>query len=157
MKNVFFPDEDITTDDLFFLCSMIERIAREQKQTNAYVANCMGQRGLSEKLSLANVMHSENPLAVTDRLIEEFHVEKGTFDIAQVDPRLVDKIPTALDMGKVYSRLILSTLASGEDYAEGILRVYNDPICRIIDNYNGSAYYEPSYVLTRSYYNGVFN
>lgn len=157
MKNVFFSDEEITKDDLFFICSLIERIARELKQRNSYVVNSMGRKGLSEKLSLANVMHSENPQAVVARMIEEFRLEQGTFDIAQVDPRLVNTIPIAHDMGKVYSRLILSTLTSGEDYADGILRVYNDLICLIIDNYNGSAYYEPSYVLTRSYYNGVFN
>lgn len=157
MKNVFFPDEEITNDDLFFVCSLIERIARALKQRNSYVANRMGTKGLSEKLSLANVMHSENPQAVVAQIIEEFQLEQDTFDITQVDPRLVDIIPTPLDMGKVYSRLVLSTLLPGEDYADGILRVYNDKICRIIDNYKGSAYYEPSYVLTRSYYNGVFN
>lgn len=157
MRNVFFPDEEITKDDLFFVCSLVERIARTLKQRNSYVVNSMGRKGLSEKLSLANVMHSENPQAVVARMIEEFQLEQGTFDIAQVDHRFVDVIPTALDMGKVYSRLILSTLTSGENDADGMLRVYNDPICRIIDNYNGSAYYEPSYVLTRSYYNGVFN
>ena len=59
--------------------------------------------------------------------------------------------------GKVYMRLVLSTLIPGEDYADAILRVYNDKICRTIDNYNGSAYYEPSYYLTRCYYSGTFN
>ena len=157
MKNVFFPDEEVSKDDLFFVCSMIERVARAQKQPNRYVANQIGKKGLAEKLSLANVMHSENPQAVTQRIIEEYQIEKGDFDITQVDPRYTDKVPSPLDMGKVYSRLILSTMQQEEDYADGILRVYNDPICQIIDNYNGSAYYEPSYVLTRSYYNGFFN
>ena len=60
-------------------------------------------------------------------------------------------------MGKVYSRLVVSTLQESEDYADGMIRVYNHPICEIIDNYNSSAYYEPSYVLTRSYWAGSFN
>ena len=29
-------------------------------------------------------------------------------------------------------------------------------ICYIIDNYNASAYYEPSYVIARAYNNGGF-
>lgn len=157
MRNIYFPDEEITQNDLFFVCSMIERVARTQKQRNKYVVNQIGQQGLSRTLSLANVMHSENPEAVASRLIEEYQIEKGEFDITDVDPRFTDKVPTHFDMGKVYSRLILSTLKKEEDYADGILRIYNDPICQIIDNYNGSAYYEPSYVLTRSYYNGFFN
>ena len=38
----------------------------------------------------------------------------------------------------------------------GILRVYNDDICKTIDNYNCSAYYEPSYVIARAYQDGGF-
>ena len=60
-------------------------------------------------------------------------------------------------MGKVYSRLVVSTLQESEDYADGMIRVYNHPICEKIDDYNSSAYYEPSYVLTRSFWAGNFN
>lgn len=42
------------------------------------------------------------------------------------------------------------------DYVDGIIRVYNDEICDVIDNYNCSAYYEPSYVVARAYYSGGF-
>ena len=59
-------------------------------------------------------------------------------------------------MGKVYSRLVLSTLSSSEDFIDALVRVYNNPICSIIDNYNCSAYYEPSPYITRSYYAGGF-
>ena len=32
----------------------------------------------------------------------------------------------------------------------------NHEICDVIDNYNCSAYYEPSYVIARAYYEGGF-
>ena len=32
MQNVFFPDEQISKDDVYFVCYMIERIARHLKQ-----------------------------------------------------------------------------------------------------------------------------
>lgn len=157
MKNVFFPDEEITQDDVFYVCSLIERMARHLKQPNRYVVNCMGKQGIAEKLSLANVMHSENQQAVVERLIQAYRMQAGSFDVTNVNPDLVSHIPSEQDMGKVYMRLILSTLYSWEDYADAILRIYNDKICRTIDNYNGSAYYEPSYYLTRCYYSGTFN
>ena len=59
-------------------------------------------------------------------------------------------------MGKVYSRLIVDTALPNEDYVSGIIRVYNNEICETIDNYNGSAYYEPSYVIARAYNEGGF-
>ena len=69
---------------------------------------------------------------------------------------MVDEIPSETQMGKVYMRLILSTLQPEESYIDGMIRVYDDEICEVIDNYNGSAYYEPSYVIARAYNNGGF-
>ena len=156
MTNLFFPDETIKANDLYFVCYMIERIARQLKQPNKYVVNAMGHDELVKKLSLADVLHAENPMAVAADWIEEYHLQSGNHDVTKVNPNLCEKIPTATQMGKVYKRLILSTLNSNEDYADGIIRVYNNPICEDIDNYNGSAYYEPSPYITRSYYAGGF-
>lgn len=157
MRNVFFPDEEVSANDLYFVCYMVERIARQLKQPNKYVVNTIGKKALQEKLSLANVLHSENPEAVVADWIETYHLQPGTHDVSLIDSRYTDHIPTALQIGKVYSRLIISTLQENEDYAEGMIRIYNHPICEVIDDYNSSAYYEPSYVLTRSYWAGNFN
>lgn len=156
MTNVFFPNEQVKTDDLYFVCYMVERIARQLKQPNKYVANMIGHDELAKKMSLADVLHSMNPVQVEAEWIEEFHLQPGDYDVTKVDEELCPKIPTATQMGKVYKRLILSTLEPEEDYAEAMIRVYNNPICEVIDNYNCSAYYEPSPYITRSYYAGGF-
>ncbi len=73
-----------------------------------------------------------------------------------MDKELAEIIPSALDMGDVYRRLIVDTMNSKEDYVDGLMRVYNNPLCDVIDNYNCSAFYEPSYVIARAYQNGGF-
>ncbi len=73
-----------------------------------------------------------------------------------MDRELADRIPTPLEMGEVYQRLISDTLESKEDYVDGIIRVYNNEIFDVIDNYNCSAFYEPSYVIARAYQAGGF-
>ena len=156
MKNIYFPEEDITENDLFFVCSMIERVARHIKQRNKYVVNKIGYDNLLRQLSIAETLHSENPLQVVDDWTDEYQLENGSFDITDVDKELCTNIPTPLDMGKVYMRLILQTRLDAEDYAQGIIRVYNDDTCETIDNYNSSAYYEPSYFIARSYFAGGF-
>ena len=156
MKNVYFPDEEVTVNDLYFVCYMIERVARQLKQPNKYVVNKMGHDELAKKLSLASVLHSENPLAVAAEWIEEFDLQKGHYDVTAVNAELCNRVPTETQMGKVYKRLILSTLQDDEDFADAILRVYNNPICETIDNYNSSAYYEPSPYIAQSYYAGGF-
>jgi hypothetical protein len=157
MKNIYFPDRDITFDDLKFVCYMIERTARRCKQPNAYIVEHLGKDELKRNLSLADVLHSENPEDIADRWEAEYHLEKGTTDVLNTDKSLTPVPPTALQMGKVYARLILSTRNSNEDFADGIFRVYHSPICQQLDNYNCSAYYEPSYVITRAYNQGNFN
>ena len=157
MTNVFFPEEQISTDDLYFVCYMIERVARKLKQPNKYVTNAMGHDELAKKLSLADTLHSENPQAVESAWIDEYNLKTGNYDVTEVDKTLCSKIPTAIQIGKVYKRLILNTQQSGEDYADAILRVYNNPICEVIDNYNTSAYYEPSPYIARSYFAGGFS
>ena len=156
MTNLFFLDEQVTENDLYFLCYMIERVARKLHQRNRYVVNHISEEEWKRLISLASVLHCENPLKIESGWIEEYNLKEGGFDITDVDTDLVDTIPTATQMGKVYMRLILSTLGQKENYVDGMIRVYNDDICETIDDYNCSAYYEPSYVITRAYYDGGF-
>ena len=156
MKNKYFPDEDIEINDLYFICYMIERVARNIKQKNKYVVNTIGRDGLYHLISCTEVLHCENPLKVEADWINDYELENGNYDITDVDKELATIIPTPLDMGAVYQRLIINTLSSKEDYVDGIIRVYNDDICDVIDNYNCSAFYEPSYVMARAYQNGGF-
>ena len=156
MINVFFEDELVKENDLYFICYMIERVARTLKVRNKEVVNKIGYKELARKISLASALHCENPLKVVADWIEEYELQKGDFDITDVDRELVDNIPTETQIGKVYTRLILNTLTGDEDYVQGLIRVYNDEICETIDNYNCSAYYEPTPVIVRSYYNGGF-
>ena len=156
MKNKYFDDEEIKRDDLYFVCYMIERVARHIKQRNKYVVNTIGYNNLYHLLSVANVLHAENPLKVENDWINDYSLETGDFDITEVNKELATIVPSPLDMGAVYERLIVDTLSSKENYVEGIIRVYNNEICDVIDNYNCSAFYEPSYVIARAYQNGGF-
>lgn len=156
MKNRYFPDEDIQSDDLYFICYMIERVARKLHQKNRYVVNKIGKEEMYHLISVANVLHAENPLSVEEEWIEQYALENGKFDVSNVEKELVSQIPTATQMGKVYQRLIRDTFLVDEDYVEGIFRIYNHEICDVIDNYNCSAYYEPSYVIARAYQSGGF-
>ena len=156
MKNKYFPDEDITMNDLYFICYMIERVARHIKQKNKYVVNAIGKDELYHLLSCASTLHCENLEKVEADWIRDYGLVEGSFDITNVDSELATLIPTSLDMGEVYQRLIADTPSRKEDFTEGILWVYNDEICDVIDNYNCSAFYEPSYVIARAYQNGGF-
>lgn len=156
MINIFFEDEIITENDLYFICYMIERVSRYLHQRNCYVVNAVTKEEWRRLISLAGVLHCENPDKVVAEWIEEYHLEQGQFYIENVDPELAGIIPSPTQMGKVYMRLIIDTMTQEEDYVDGLVRVYNDEICLKIDDYNCSAFYEPSYVIARAYINGGF-
>lgn len=156
MKNIYFPDEDITFNDLYFVCYMIERVARNIKQRNRYVVEHIGSEGLARQLSIAETNHCLNPEQVVSDWKNEYNLDNGDVDITKIDSEFTDKFPSETQMGKVYARLIDSVSKQGQDLVQTIQNVYASPICDAIDNYNSSAYYEPSYIQTRAYYDGSF-
>lgn len=156
MTNIYFPDEQITRNDLYFLCYMIERVARRLHQPNRYVVNAIDANEWRHLISVAGVLHSENPLDVEDDWIEEYRLQKGTTDVTDVRKDLETRVPTELQMGKVYTRLIEDSSQPGEDYVDTMIRVYNEEICEILDDYDTGAYYEPSYVIARAMREGGF-
>lgn len=156
MTSIFFKDETITKNDLYFLCYMIERVARKLHQKNNYIVNSISREEWMRLISLANVLHCENPLKIEEEWVREYKLLEGDFDIKKTNSELVSNIPTETQMGKVYTRLILDTQLPGEDYIDGMFRIYNDDICQKIDDYNCGAYFEPSYVIARAYNEGGF-
>lgn len=155
MKNKYFPDEQITFNDLYFVCYMIERVARKIHQRNRYVVEILGNEGLMHELSVAETNHCLNPEQVEDDWIATYGLTSGTFDITKVDSRFTDKIPSSTQMGKIYARLI-SSVDTEDNLPAAMRNVYSSPVCDKIDDYNTSAYYEPSYVQTRAFMNGGF-
>jgi hypothetical protein len=52
--------EEKYSNDLFFLCSLIEYIGRKTKNHRTVVVNAIGKAKLQHILDLADVYHSEN-------------------------------------------------------------------------------------------------
>lgn len=155
MSNKYFPDEQITFNDLYFVCYMIERVARRLRQHNCYVVSCLGDEGLVHELSIAETNHCINPEQVESEWIDHYHMSQGNFDVTGVDTKFTDRYPSVTQMGKVYTRLVHS-VDTEDNLASAIQNVYNSPICDTIDDYNTGAYYEPSYIQTRAFFDDDF-
>lgn len=93
MNNIYFPDEDITFNDLYFVCYMIERVARNIKQRNRSVVERIGSAGLAHQLSIAETSHCLNPEQVVDDWKEEYALSEGDVDVTIVEREYTDKNP----------------------------------------------------------------
>ena len=117
-------------DDLFYVCSMIEFVAREtHNKTKDIVAKLSDKElahQLSRQLRLAEVNHCLSFEQVCDEWIEEYGIEEGTFDNISTCKY---NVPTVLSIGRVYQTLILNVMELYEDVIEAIKKVYSSFKC----------------------------
>lgn len=138
--------EDKKQNDLFFVCSLVDYIARQTKNKRKVIVNALGKEKLEHLYDLADVYHSENIDKITHELVAECHIPTGIFEnVAACQYR----VPTHWDMGKVYHRLIIDACkAEGKSAIDGLIEIYNSWISDSIDDYNSSMYFEnPSYLF----------
>lgn len=63
--------ESRRANDIFFVCSLVDYIARKTKNRRSDVVEALGPQRLGRIVELADVYHSDNIDAVSDRFIEE--------------------------------------------------------------------------------------
>lgn len=144
--------EDKKSNDLFFVCSLIGYIARKTKNKPVDVVNCLGRETLEKIYDLADVYHSDNIDRVSDDFIEEKGIVRGTFDnVAECEYA----VPTHWDIGKVYKRLVLM-VAKSENIGviDALVAAYNSRTSDLIEDYNGSFYYENPQTIFDTYQHG---
>lgn len=134
-------------NDLFFVCSLIEYIARLTKNERKHVVNAIGANELQHIYQLAEVYHSENIDKIAYNLIKEYHIGMGIFD--NITNSGNSNVPSYWDIGKVYKRLIIEVSEYKKaSVIDTLVEVYNSWIPEKIDNYDSSMYYEnPSYLF----------
>lgn len=131
-------------NDLFFVCSLVEYIARKTKNTKKTVIDKLGEKNLKKMYELAEVYHSENIEKVSDEFINEAKIEIGDYDNVS---KCKYRVPTYWEIGKVYKRLIIMVDNNIENYVKTMMEVLTSWIIEKIDNYNSSMYYEnPDYI-----------
>ena len=142
--------ESRRANDIFFVCSLVDYIARKTKNRRSDVVEALGPQRLGRIVELADVYHSDNIDAVSDRFIEEAGIGEGVFDNVAAARYAV---PSHWDIGKVYKRLVLADREGTTDVG-AILRAYRSPVSALIDNYNGSFYYDSPEAIYDAYATG---
>lgn len=136
--------ENKEDNDLFFLCSLIEYIARKTKNTKKTVVEKLGKKNIQKIYDLADIYHSENIEKVSDEFIESTNIQEGDYDIIS---KCQYRVPSFWEIAKVYRRLIMMVNPDRNEYVETTIEVLSSWIVPHIDNYNSSMYYEnPSYI-----------
>ena len=131
-------------DDLFYVCSMIEFVARKTHNKTKDIVAKLSDKELAHQLKAAGVNHCLSFEQVCDEWIEDYGIEEGAFDNISTCKYTV---PTVLSIGRVYQTLILNVMELYENVIEAIKTVYSSFISEEISNFNSNVYYSnPDYI-----------
>ena len=140
-------------NDLFYTCSLIEYIGRQQKLKRSDVVLALGEEAIGRIYRYADVFHCEMIEKTANEFIEELAVPSGVFDNVGVCRY---EVPDYWTIGEVYERLIEDVAPEGEENPLPTLKeVYTSWIDGAISNYNSDFFYQPRDYLRECYLAGA--
>ncbi len=130
-------------NDYFYVCSLIEYIARETKNKRGVITEKLGKKGIKKLLYDAEVNHCLSFEQVSDEVIMQYGITEGDFDTI-TECKYV--IPSYLDIGKLYSIMIEDCAKPGKEVDE-LLKIFSSVISDKISDFQTDVYYQnPSYL-----------
>lgn len=140
-------------NDVFFVCSLIEQIARMTKNTRSDIVRALGANYIAHLYEFADTYHCEPIGDIARRCIEKKSIEPGTFDNVAAARYAV---PSVWDIGKVFKRLALGIAAhDGVNVPEAIIRAFTSFVADKIEDYNSAFYYDAPQNILNAYIYGV--
>lgn len=130
-------------NDYFYVCSLIEYIARETKNKRGRITEILGKEGIKKLLYDAEVDHCLSFEQVSDEVIEQYRIPNGDFDTIT---ECKYSIPSFMDIGKLYSIMIEDCAEPGKEIDE-LMKIFSSFISDRISDFQTDVYYQnPSYL-----------
>ena len=141
--------EQCSQDDVFYVCTLIEYIARNTKNHRQDVVKHFTINDIWHLLEAAPVNHCLSFEQVSDEVIEDYQITEGNFDTVK---ECRYQVPSETAIGRVYQALVLSLYA--DNYAQGIFDVFASFISDEISDFNSNVYYSNPDYLKYSFQEG---
>ena len=130
-------------NDYFYVCALIEYIARETHNHRGDIVKAIGRKGIEKLLYDAEVNHCLSFEQVSDEVISYYKITNGEFDTIS-DCKY--PVPSYLDIGKLYSIMIEDCAAPGEEVQE-LINIFSSFISDEISRFQTDLYYQnPDYI-----------
>ena len=138
---------------LFYTCSLIEFIGRQQKQKRSELVQMMGKKTVERIYRYADVLHCEPIEKTADDFIENLNIPEGDFDNVA---KCRYTVPDYWTIGEVYERLIEDIAEDDEEHIiDRLMEVYTSWIDAVISNYNTDFYYQSREYICECYREGT--
>ena len=124
-------------NDYFYVCALIEYIARETQNHRGDIVKQIGKEGLEKLLYDAEVNHCLSFEQVSDEVIEYYKIKNGDFDTIS---ECKYSVPSYLDIGKLYSIMVEDCSDSGQEL-DVLIKIFDSFISDEISDFNTDLYY----------------
>ena len=139
------------SNDLFYVCSLIEYIGRERKLRRADVVKWLGADTLRRIYRYADTFHCEQIAKVAGDFITMRSLPTGDFDNVGACRYTV---PGYWDIGAVYARLI-EDVSGDADPIDKLVEVYTSWMSDAISRFNSDLFYQPRGYIAECYRAGA--
>ena len=130
-------------NDLFFVCSMLEKSARESNNKTSYIINTIPKEYIINLYNYADVFHCENPDKISYELIHDNNIQSGSYDKISICKY---KVPSYWEIGEIIARLVWKI--DKDNWYDNLVSLYNSFFEEALDRYNSDFYYQsPGYHL----------
>lgn len=130
-------------DNLFYVCSLVEFIARKTKNKRGVVANRLGPEGFAKQLNDAQVNHCLSFEQVGEEVVDQYKIPQGNFESVE---NCKFNVPSFMDIGSLYCIMILDCARNGEEI-ETAIKIFSSKVSDCISDFNSDCYYQnPSYL-----------
>ena len=134
---------EIERNDFFYVCSLIEYIARQTKNRRRVIVEALGKEGIEKQLYDAEVNHCLSFDQVSDEVIERYKIPEGDFDTI-TECRY--EVPSFMYIGKLYS-ILIEDCAEPEREVDELIKIFSSFISDKISDFQTDIYYQnPSYL-----------
>ena len=132
-------------NDIFYVCSLIESIARSTGLNKGQIIDTIGQQGIKHLYKYANVNHCLPIQQVTDEVMEQYHFNE------KVNHH--DYKNSIWDVGKIYQRLIVD-ISDENTWINNLFDVYHSFITVYIDDERKPIYWQSRSYIKECYLQG---
>ncbi|MDO4978185.1 MAG: hypothetical protein Q4E53_13095 [Eubacteriales bacterium] len=137
---------------LFYTCSLIEYIGRNQKQKRSTIVEYLGRKTIKRIYDYADIFHCEPIEKTADDFVTRYNIPMGSFD--NVTKCRYD-VPDYWTIGEVYERLIEDISDDNPDHIiDNIMEVYLSWINDRLSNYNTDLFYQSREYIRECYREG---
>ncbi len=130
-------------NDYFYVCALIEYIARQTTNRRGVVVEAIGREGLAKLVDYADVNHCLQFEQVSDEVVAQYNISSGDFDTIS---NCRYAIPSYTDIGRLYTYIIFA-LAPTTDKLDTLINVFQSFLSDEISRFATALYCEnPSYL-----------